>query len=89
MVDADAASTSGKGDPFLVKLAVDRQVEKQIEEENYLHRVSSVFCLQDILRGILITPGIPESGSIRSRTRVHRSGRDPEGVQCSGRHTPS
>jgi len=40
MVDQDAASTSGKGDPFLVKMGVDRQIEKQIDEENYLHRVS-------------------------------------------------
>lgn len=40
LVDQDAASTSGKGDPFLVKLAVERQVERQIDEENYLHRVS-------------------------------------------------
>ena len=40
MVDHDAAATSGKGDPFIIKLGVDRQVEKQIEEENYLHRVS-------------------------------------------------
>ncbi len=32
-------STSGKGDPFIVKLAVERQLERQIEEENYLHRV--------------------------------------------------
>lgn len=39
MVDHDAAATSGKGDPFIIKLGVDRQVEKQIEEENYLHRV--------------------------------------------------
>ena len=39
MVDHDAAATSGKGDPFIVKMGVDRQVEKQIEEENYLHRV--------------------------------------------------
>ncbi|KAK4946157.1 phosphatidylinositol 4,5-bisphosphate-binding protein [Elasticomyces elasticus] len=38
MVDSDAATTSGKGDPFLVKLSVDKQIEKQIEEENYLHR---------------------------------------------------
>lgn len=37
-VDHDAASTAGKGDPFLVKLGVDRQIERQIEEENYLHR---------------------------------------------------
>ncbi len=40
LVDNDAAATSGKGDPFLVKLGVDKQVEKQIDEENYLHRVS-------------------------------------------------
>ena len=39
-VDQDAAATSGKGDPFIVKLGVDRQIEKQLEEENYLHRVS-------------------------------------------------
>lgn len=38
LVDRDASATSGKGDPFIVKLGVDRQVERQIEEENYLHR---------------------------------------------------
>ncbi|KAL9625053.1 MAG: hypothetical protein Q9160_000782 [Pyrenula sp. 1 TL-2023] len=38
LVDNDASATSGKGDPFIVKLGVERQVEKQIEEENYLHR---------------------------------------------------
>lgn len=30
---------SGKNDPFIVKLSVDRAVERQIDEENYLHRV--------------------------------------------------
>ncbi len=35
-----AGSTNAKGDPFLVKLGVERQVGRQIEEENYLHRVS-------------------------------------------------
>lgn len=38
-VDHEASATAGKGDPFLVKMGVDRQLEKQIEEENYLHRV--------------------------------------------------
>ncbi|KAJ9314865.1 hypothetical protein DTO271D3_4865 [Paecilomyces variotii] len=38
LVDLDPAATSGKGDPFIVRLHVDRQIEKQIEEENYLHR---------------------------------------------------
>ncbi|KAK2816754.1 hypothetical protein FQN49_008016 [Arthroderma sp. PD_2] len=38
LVDSDAAATSGKGDPFLLRMSVDRQLERQIEEENYLHR---------------------------------------------------
>jgi hypothetical protein len=38
LVDTDPSATSGKGDPFLMRLNVERQVEKQIEEENYLHR---------------------------------------------------
>ncbi|KAK9446887.1 uncharacterized protein V1518DRAFT_422883 [Limtongia smithiae] len=29
---------SGKYDPYIVKLAVERQLRKQIEEENYLHQ---------------------------------------------------
>lgn len=40
LVDVDPAATSGKNDPFIMRLAVDRQLEKQVEEENYLHRVS-------------------------------------------------
>lgn len=35
----DPVGASGKGDPFILRLGVDRQVEKQIDEENYLHRV--------------------------------------------------
>jgi hypothetical protein len=34
---ADHGDTS-KTDPFIVRLGVDRMVEKQIDEENYLHR---------------------------------------------------
>ena len=41
--DHDVAASTGKGDPFIVKMGVDRQVERQIEEENYLHRVISPF----------------------------------------------
>jgi hypothetical protein len=37
--DADSAQVTGKDDPYLLRLAVDRQVEKQIDEENYLHQV--------------------------------------------------
>lgn len=35
----DAANPDAKKDPYLVRLGVDRQLGKQIEEENYLHRV--------------------------------------------------
>ena len=38
--ESDPSAAASKGDPFIARLAVDRQGEKQIEEENYLHRVS-------------------------------------------------
>lgn len=37
--DVDPAQMTGKHDPYLLKLAVDRQIERQIDEENYLHQV--------------------------------------------------
>lgn len=36
--DVDAALTTGKEDPYLLRLAVDRQLERQLDEENYLHQ---------------------------------------------------
>ncbi|KAK3950209.1 hypothetical protein QBC32DRAFT_217939 [Pseudoneurospora amorphoporcata] len=36
--DLDPALTTGKEDPYLLRLAVDRQLERQIDEENYLHQ---------------------------------------------------
>lgn len=42
IVDSDPSAAAGKGDPYVVKLGVERQVERQIDEENYLHRVYSV-----------------------------------------------
>jgi hypothetical protein len=38
--DHEDSSSTGKNDPYVVRLGVDRAVEKQIDEENYLHRVS-------------------------------------------------
>ncbi|KAI9755835.1 MAG: H/ACA snoRNP pseudouridylase subunit [Chaenotheca gracillima] len=38
LVDSDSAAVAGKGDPFIIKLAADRQIERQIDEENYLHK---------------------------------------------------
>lgn len=37
--EVDSALTTGKEDPYLLRLAVDRQLERQIDEENYLHQV--------------------------------------------------
>ncbi|KAI9743272.1 MAG: hypothetical protein M1818_003118 [Claussenomyces sp. TS43310] len=36
--DVDSSQTTGRNDPYLLRLAVDHQVEKQIDEENYLHQ---------------------------------------------------
>ena len=38
--DADPNASHGRDDPYIIRLGVDRQLERQIEEENYLHRVS-------------------------------------------------
>ena len=43
LVDTDPSATSGKGDPYIIKLGVERQIERQIDEENYLHKVRSIF----------------------------------------------
>ena len=40
LVDTDPASTTGKGDPYILRLGVERHIERQIDEENYLHQVS-------------------------------------------------
>ena len=39
--DTNPSLVTGKSDPYIVKLLVDRQLRKQLMEENYLHRVNS------------------------------------------------
>lgn len=36
--DMDSSLTTGKQDPYILRLAVDRQLARQLEEENYLHQ---------------------------------------------------
>lgn len=36
--EMDASLTTGKQDPYILRLAVDRQLARQLEEENYLHQ---------------------------------------------------
>lgn len=45
--DVDPSMTTGKQDPYLLRLAVDRQVERQLDEENYLHQVFKLSGKQD------------------------------------------
>jgi hypothetical protein len=68
LVDTDPSATSGKGDPFIMRLNVEKQVEKQIEEENYLHRVRPT--LSHVLAGStnVASVGILEPGELWSRT---------------------
>lgn len=40
--EVDSSLTTGKQDPYLLRLSVDRQLERQIDEENYLHQVMLV-----------------------------------------------
>jgi hypothetical protein len=78
LVDTDPAATAGKGDPFIVKLGVDRQIERQIEEENYLHRVwmRSQACVveADVSRHILTSSLLAVSWNLsllaKSRKRM-------------------
>ena len=37
--DSNPAAITGKSDPYVLRLGVERQIEKQLVEENYLHRV--------------------------------------------------
>lgn len=60
--DVDPAAMTGKQDPYLLKLAVDRQVEKQIDEENYLHQVNDQ----------RLSPASPNTNSPNRRTSTSR-----------------
>ena len=48
--DSDPAAITGKSDPYVLRLGVERQIEKQLDEENYLHRVRLHFVGQIKLR---------------------------------------
>lgn len=74
----------GRSDPFIIRLNVDRMIEKQIDEENYLHRVSSLFSCNRV--AIADSAGLSQPRKFGSRTRVYRSRRDPEGIQRIGGH---
>lgn len=59
--EVDSSSTTGKQDPFLLRLAVDRQIERQIDEENYLHQVCLASTRASILNLLTLVPGLSQS----------------------------
>ena len=38
--EVDPQNASGKSEPYIVRLAVEKQIRRQLTEENHLHRVS-------------------------------------------------
>jgi hypothetical protein len=77
--DIDPSQMVGKQDPYLLKLAVDRQVEKQIDEENYLHQVSN--WLPCPLETSLTRLGISQPRSLRPRVGSYCSWRNTKVLQ--------
>ena len=59
-----SSSTDPKSDPYLVRLGVERQLGRQIEEENYLHRVGLRTWL--FLDGGAYDLGLSQSRKLRS-----------------------
>lgn len=79
-VDTDPSAASGKGDPFIVRTAVDRQLVRQIDEENYLHRVSLALRFQGVK--LTLKPiGVSQPGKLWQRVGVNRRWGDPESLQ--------
>ena len=76
--DHDDGAAIGKNDPFVVRLGVDRAVERQIDEENYLHRVclcTELICNTALIRFRPIStwkaPAGSSSLSWLARSRKH------------------
>lgn len=88
--ELDSALTTGKQDPYLLRLAVDRQLERQIDEENYLHQVCDclplnvplwVFSKPEIAKLHSLLKGILESRELRTRARINCRRGDPKILQ--------
>lgn len=70
--EVDPSMTTGRQDPYLLRLAVDRQVERQLDEENYLHQVYSPLQQPNEKHDLHLYLGIPKPRGLGSRTRVYR-----------------
>lgn len=79
--DHEDSTATGKNDPYVVRLGVDRAVERQIDEENYLHRVSRRLKFLYMNLTLLTRSGLPQPRNLWSRARVHCRWRDPKGLQ--------
>ncbi len=70
--ELDPSMTTGKQDPYLLRLAVDRQVERQLDEENYLHQVCETPNNRTRNMTYFFFLGLPKSRGFGSGTRIYR-----------------
>ena len=75
LVDTDPSATAGRGDPFIVRLAVEKQIDKQIEEENYLHMVR--------FSGSFYHPSMWRLTKKKAYVNLENSGRELESIVVS------
>lgn len=71
--ELDSALTTGKEDPYLLRLAVDRQLERQLDEENYLHQVRK-FWSGISMYHVMLTNGL------QAYLNLENSGRELESI---------
>jgi len=73
--DHGATADQPKSDPFIVRLGVDRQVERQIDEENYLHRVRALINMIDLIANIVLSRHTSTSKTPVENSRLSSSER--------------
>jgi hypothetical protein len=90
VVDTDPSAIAGKGDPYVVRLGVERQVERQIDEENYLHRVSRASLRADLhTNGDRPTSTSKTQGASLSQSSLARSRKPTMLLQASSSVKPT
>ncbi|KAI9845432.1 MAG: hypothetical protein M1837_004910 [Sclerophora amabilis] len=73
LVDSDSSAVAGKGDPYIVRLGTERQIERQIDEENYLHKVRT-------FQGTGLDAWMLICGLLKAFLNLEGSGRELESI---------
>lgn len=75
--ELDSSLTVGRQDPYLLRLAVDRQLERQLDEENYLHQVGQI---RFFVRDIADFSGQELTEELQAYLNLESSGRELESI---------